>query len=63
MPDHQGQITLPARVVRGPVFVSVIISYSLAYDVSDVTDDNNSATALSVQIQVSFCYILTKAFG
>ena len=28
MLDHQGQISIPATVARGPVFVSTIVSYS-----------------------------------
>ena len=36
---------------RVPVDVSAVISYSLAYDATDVMDHDNLATALSAQIQ------------
>ena len=39
--DHQGQISIPATVTRGPVFVNAIVSYSLVYDAADVMDNNN----------------------
>ena len=32
MLDHQGQIRIPATVARGPVFVSVVVLFSLSYD-------------------------------
>ena len=35
MIDHQGQISILAKVAWGPVFVSAVVSYSLAYDVTD----------------------------
>ena len=38
---------------RGPVFFSTVISYSLAYDATDVMNDNDLATVLSVYIKVS----------
>mgnify|MGYP006186246423 CR=1 FL=1 len=57
MLDHQGQISIPATVARGPVFVSAVVSYSLAYDAADVMDNDNLATALSVQIQISLVLI------
>ena len=47
MLDHQGQISIPATAARGPIYVSTVISYSLAYDATDVMDDDNLATALS----------------
>ena len=53
MSDHQGLISIPATVTRGPVFVNAVILYSLAYDIVDVMDDDNLATAFSAQIQVS----------
>ena len=57
MLDHQGWISIPAIVARGPVFVSAFVSYSLAYNVADVTDNDNLATALSAQIQISIALI------
>ena len=53
MSDHQGQIILPAKVTRGPLFVSTVISYLLTYDAIDVMHNDNLAIALSVQIHVS----------
>ena len=44
-------------MVRGPVHVSAVISYSLAYDATDVMDDDYHATALSAQIQISITLI------
>ena len=46
MLGHQGQISIPDTVARGPVFVSTVIWYSLANDIHDVMDNNNLATAL-----------------
>ena len=46
MLDHQGQISIPATAARGPVFVSAVVSYSLAYDATDVMDNDNLAPAL-----------------
>ena len=43
MLDHQGQISISARAGRGPVFVSTVILYSLAYDAADDTADDNLA--------------------
>ena len=28
--DHQGQISIPDTVARGPVYISTVVSYSLA---------------------------------
>ena len=42
---------------RGPVFVSAFVSYSLAYDAADVMDNDNLATALESQIQISIALI------
>ena len=56
---HQGQISIPATAARGPVFVSTTVSYSLAYDVTDVMDNDNLATALEYQIQISIVLIGT----
>ena len=55
--DLLGWISIPATVVIGPVFVNVVILYSLAYDAADVMDDDNLATTLSAQIQVSIVLI------
>ena len=57
MLDHQDQISIPATAARGTVYVSTVVSYSLAYDGTDVMDNNNLATALSVQIQISIASI------
>ena len=48
---------LVCTAARGPVYVSTIILYSLAYDAADVTDNDNLATALSFQIQISIALI------
>ena len=53
MLDHQGQISIPTTVARGPVYVSTVVLYSLAYDAADVMDNNNVVTAMSAQIQIS----------
>ena len=57
MLDHQGQISIPDTMARGPVYVSTIVSYSLAYDAADVMDNDNLVTALSAQIQISIALI------
>ena len=57
MLDHQGQISIAATVERGPVYVSIVISYSLAYDADYILDNDNLATALSAQIQISIVLI------
>ena len=57
MLDHQGQISIPATAARGQVFVSAVVSYSLAYDAADVMDNDNLATALEAQIQISIVLI------
>ena len=59
MVNHQGQISIPATVVRGLVYVSTAVSYSLAYYDSDVMDNDNIATTLSALIQVSRVLICT----
>ena len=46
-------------MVRGPVFVSAVISYSLVYDAANVIDNDNMAAVLSAQIQVSIALIGT----
>ena len=55
--DHQGQISIPYTAARGPVFVSTVISYSLAYDAADVMDNDNLVMSLSAQIQISIALI------
>ena len=57
MIDYLGLISIPATVARGPVFVSTIVSYSLACDAADVMDNDNLATALKSQIQISIALI------
>ena len=59
MLDHQGQISIPTTAARGPVFVSTVVSYSLAYDAADVIDNDNLATALEAQIQITIALIGT----
>ena len=53
MVDHGGQISIPVTVVREPVVVIAIVSYSLACDATDVIDNDNLVTALLAQIQIS----------
>ena len=55
MLDHQGQISILATEARGPAYVSTIISY----DATDIMDNDNLATALSDQIQISIALIGT----
>ena len=57
MLDHQGQISIPATAAREPVFVNTVVSYSLAYDAADVVDNDNLATELESQIQISIVLI------
>ena len=57
MLDHQSQISIPATVTRGPVFLSAVIPYSVTYDATDVVDNDNLATELSAQIQISIALI------
>ena len=38
--------------MRGPVFVSTVVSYSLAYDAPDVMDNDNLVITLESQIQI-----------
>ena len=58
MLDHQGQISIPATA-RGPVFDSAVVTYSLAYDATDVMENDNLVTALESQIQISLVLIGT----
>ena len=57
MLDHEGQISFSATVARGSVYVRTVVSYSLAYDATDVMDNDNVATVLSAQIQISIAPI------
>ena len=50
MLDYQGQISIPATAARGPVYLSAVFAYSLAYDATDVMDNDNFSTALSAKI-------------
>ena len=59
MLDHQGPISIPATATRGPGYVSIVISYSLAYHTADVMDNDNFVTAFSSQIQISIIMIGT----
>ena len=58
MLDHCGQISILITASRGPVYVSAIVSYLLAYNVADVMDNDNLATALSAMIQISILLII-----
>ena len=53
MLDHQGQISIPATVARGPAIVSTVVSYLLAYDATNIIDNDNLVSALEAQIQIS----------
>ena len=57
MLDHQGQISIPATAAMGPVYASAVILCSLAYDSTDVMDNDNFVTAFSAQIQISITLI------
>ena len=46
-------------MARVPVFASIIFSYSLVYDATDIMDNNNLATSLLAHIQVSIALIGT----
>ena len=59
MLDHQGHISIPATMARVPKYVSAVVLYSLAYEVTDVMDNYNLATALEAQIQISIVLIGT----
>ena len=59
MLDHQGQISILVTATRGPVFVSAIVLYSLAYNATDVMDNVNLVTVLEAQIQISIALIGT----
>ena len=55
--DHQGRLSIPLTAARKPVFVSAVISYSWAYDAAYDLDNDNLATALESQIQLSIVLI------
>ena len=57
--DCKGQISTPATAARGSVYVSALISYSLADDTADVMDNDNLVIALSAHIQISVALINT----
>ena len=57
MLDYQGQISIPATVARGPVYVGAVILSSTTYDATDVMDNDICATALSAQIQIRIMLI------
>ena len=59
MLDYQGQISITATAARGPVYVSAVISFSLAHDAIDVMDNDNLVTELLAQIQISIVLIGT----
>ena len=44
-------------MTRGPIYVSAVITYSQAYDATNVINDNNVATALSAQTQIIIALI------
>ena len=46
---YLGQFSI---IARGPAYVNTVISYSLAYDVACIMDDDNLVTAFSVQIHI-----------
>ena len=62
MLDHQDQISIPAAVARGPVYISAFTSYSCAYDTTDVMDNDSLQTVLTAQI-VSRAYNLSQKMG
>ena len=57
--DHQGQIIILATVARGPVYVSTVILYSLAYGAADVTYNDILANELSAQKTINRAYSLS----
>ena len=59
MYDHQCQISISDTGKRGPVYVNTVISYLLSYDAAYVMDNDNLATALSAQVQISIALIDT----
>ena len=63
MIDHQCQISIPATAARGPGYVSAVILYSLSFYVAYVMDNDNLATVLSAQIQISTANSLSQKMG
>ena len=59
MLDHQGQFIIPVTMARGPVFVSTVVSCSVAYDDDNVMDNDNLVNTLEAQIQISAVLIGT----
>ena len=55
--NHQGQISIPSTATRGPVFVSTVDSYSLAYDATDVMDNDNVTLEAQIEISVAERYV------
>ena len=55
--NDQGKNSIPATASRKPVYVSAVVSYSLANVATDVIDYDNLATALESQIQISIVLI------
>ena len=47
MLDHQCWISIPTTVAREPVFVSAVVLYSLAYNATDVMENDNLVTTLN----------------
>ena len=50
---------MDVRSSRSDQYPYQVVSYTLAYDAIDVMDNDNHATALSAQIQVSIALIGT----
>ena len=48
-----------ATVARRPVYVSTVVSYSLAYDATDVMDNDSLVTSLLPKIHISIVLIGT----
>ena len=59
MADHQKQIIVPVKGARGLVFISTVILYSLSHDAIGVMDDENFATGLTAQVQISIALMGT----
>ena len=47
----------PWHISKGPVYVSSVVSYSLAYHAAEVMDNDNLATAVLAQIKISIALI------
>ena len=50
-------MSTPATAERGPVFISTVILYSLAYNAAGVMDNDNLANVLSALIHISIALI------